>query len=678
MNRATLSLCCPVLAAALAWAGEERPDLTPRVYATLPFDLSKVKGMERAKLPKEAKALLAKNGFVVVGPAHGYMTGCYEEAHKVPALVTLDSVIEVLLSDFEEAWRRLEKRQAQLFAELQAELWDALLAKWESIPQGRARAAATRLLGLAAVGRSLAAYPDDWWEIPKKLPAGVDGDKLRSEWSHDAVAAMKGKGVSESRLWKRRIDWSAFKPVGPYVAKTEFTHEEEATRGLSAYYRLSQWWGMQGLRSVKREERLCAAILSWAVGDHGELKSKLHNIEAVYNRFFGRPDDLTLAHIDSIMLSAIVYTKLRFPEDFGSDRFDAYLDKRLRKLPRPWVIGEWDARETLWEWRRRGQGVRLLPPRLTPEAKAASLVLDALKNERLLPRGLDVLAAFGNERARQLTLEAEPNVESRTKLDAAIGESRKALAAKDEKRLVLSVDACLRQLCVAIAGPVRDRRVPLFMRSPPYRDRGLAAALATWVGVREVTSVRIKAAIRGGGIVDLPGLVEPDLDAWQRLVEFCHILDKGFSGSGIEFPKASIGLALVLRRIAEKQLRGEALSKAERDIFPHYQIELDEALDGDRRVCLVLGRSVWPDDRPGPVRWAGKAVCDIYAIIEYGGELVLCKGGVFDYREFDLPPGRALTREDFRKLMDSEGAPKPPEWTRSYRVEVKRRAATGE
>lgn len=55
--------------------------------------------------------------------------------------------------------------------------------------------------------------------------------------------------------------------------------------------------------------------------------------------------------------------------------------------------------------------------------------------------------------------------------------------------------------------------------------------------------------------------------------------------------------------------------------------------------------------------------------VEYGSELVLTKGGVFDYREFDTPPGRALTREEFRGLMDSPDAPPPPAWTRSYRVE---------
>lgn len=107
---------------------------------------------------------------------------------------------------------------------------------------------------------------------------------------------------------------------------------------------------------------------------------------------------------------------------------------------------------------------------------------------------------------------------------------------------------------------------------------------------------------------------------------------------------------------------------------PVYASLPEEGRGHARRVTVAFARSMIPD----AVRWAGKAVCPIYAVVEYGGELVLCKGGVFDYREFDLPPGRALTREDFRKLMDSGGAPPAPEWTRSYRVDGGRGAAAAE
>ncbi len=144
-------------------------------------------------------------------------------------------------------------------------------------------------------------------------------------------------------------------------------------------------------------------------------------------------------------------------------------------------------------------------------------------------------------------------------------------------------------------------------------------------------------------------------------------------------PDRSLNMARDFGRIAARQLRGEALGADEVDRLTDHRMELENALnDGrahgasggllghvDRRTCVTLARSFSPD----AVRWAGRGVCPIYAVVEFDGRLHVCRGGVFDYREFDLPPGRALDREAFRRLMDSPAAPKAPGWTGSYRVE---------
>ena len=205
MSREIVSICCLVAAAALALAGEARRDLTPRVYTSLPFDLSKIEGVERAKLQKEAKVLLSKNGFVVVGPSHGSMPDCYRVGGDMPAFVTVDSVIEVFLSDFEDAWCRVEKVQGERFAALQASLWDALDRRWGGIREA-AHPAAVRLLGLVAVGRLLG---DPDWQVPHGLPARGDPKAFRETCAAELAAVMRGEGVSRSLLWGRCIDWSA-------------------------------------------------------------------------------------------------------------------------------------------------------------------------------------------------------------------------------------------------------------------------------------------------------------------------------------------------------------------------------------------------------------------------------------------------------------------------------------
>ena len=138
--------------------------LRPTVCTQLPFDLTKVPSINKVKLSQEAKALLSKNGFVVVGPPHGSMPRCYEGG--LMPLVTIDSVLEVFLSDFEIAWGAIEDKQAKRFARLQVDLWNALVARFEQLPEGAARVAGQRLLGLVAVGRSLS---DPEWTILNKV-----------------------------------------------------------------------------------------------------------------------------------------------------------------------------------------------------------------------------------------------------------------------------------------------------------------------------------------------------------------------------------------------------------------------------------------------------------------------------------------------------------------------------
>ncbi|MHC4201164.1 MAG: DUF3160 domain-containing protein [Planctomycetota bacterium] len=623
MNRAVVSLCCLAVAATLTPAGEARRDLTPRVHTSLPFDLSEVEGIERAKLPKEAKALLAKNGFVVVGPSHGSMPDCYGRA-----------------------------------------LWNDYTRRWGHVPFA-ARSAATRLLGLIAVGRSLG---DPSWRIPEELPGGVLFGAFRATCTHDLDAVLRGKGTTDS-----------FKPVGPYA------HDP----ALARYYRLSQWWGAQGLRAVEREERLAAAILAWVIQEAStgpdELRLEgprweLDGIENLYDPFFGRPDDVPLEHLMSPGWD-LSRKRIRLPRAFGTDAFDRVLVERLKEAPEPHVFSEWDPRDALEPGRRdeRGKGMRLLPPRLTPETRAHSRVIDPFVPGRWRPRGLDALAAFGDDLARELTLARERKPETREQLARQIDKLR-ALHEDDDG--ILNVQGCLRRLYVSVARSPDDRRLPLFMRTEAYHRRSIAAALATWAGAREIYSVRVKwTCAAGGRMAELPpGVVEPDLDAWQRLIELWCAVNDALAPADVRLSGNSLGLALVFRRIAEKQLQGRPLTKVEKGMFALYDMVLrdlllESRLGGtmagpgvDRRVTVAFARSMIPD----AVRWAGKAVCPIYAIVEYGGALVLCKGGVFDYREFDLPPGRALTRKDFRKLMDSEDAPPAPEWTRAYRVEGSR------
>lgn len=647
----------------------------PTAFTELPFDLAKVASIDSAKLSDDEKALLAKNGFVVVGPRHGSMVRCYP-TEGIP-LVTIDSVLEVYLSDFEIAWGELENKQAERFAKFQKELWDALVARFEQLPAGAARAAGQRLLGLVAAGRSLS---DPLWTIPEALPKEVDAEALRKAMKGDLELVSARQGQSESALWQRTIEWSIFRPVGAYA-------KNESARN---YYRASQWWGRQGLRTAEREERLCVGILMWVLEDASPAdpeaknafgfrdgngrKGPLNSITEIargYYPFFDDPEAITIQRLRYSQHDPNKEDRLRVPRDFGTDRFDTWIKGVFREFDRPRSFRESDVRDATPE-RNNGQSFCLLPPRATRDSQIFDQVIDPYVPGRLLPTGLDVLAALGDVRALELTLEREPTAKF------ALAEQLGNLRRKKEGH-ELTFPSCLTQMYTALAEPRADDRAPLFARTSAYRDRCLTASLAFWAGAREIYNVRVMSALGVGGGSEPSGIADPNLEGWQRLVELCHTTSQAFSWSKVEFGPKAMSFALTYRRLAEMQLRGEELSADDRHQFLNYFNKLENAIiqfqtgsDGaserwriDRRVAVDFARSRMPD----ATRYAGKACCRIYAIVEYDGSLFLCQGGVFDYCEFDEPAGTSLSREEFAKLMDSEIAPAPQTWTKSYRVD---------
>jgi len=386
--------------------------------------------------------------------------------------VTLDCVLEIFLADFEIAWGELEDKRARSMAALQADLWDASVARFDKLPKA-AREAGTPLLGLIAVGRSLA---DPGWKIPDNLPEGTDAASLRAAWKSDLDALLRATGQGRLVLWNREIDWGFFKPVGNYDASPE----------RRQFYRLSQWWGLQGLRSADRDERLCAGILVWvlhdsskpsgAMEDFGEplfceepfrywrsregALGRLQRIDGAYNPFFGTPADLS-PH--DLLEGTDLSDHAGLPGSLGTDA----LDRRIRQefaLAHPASLRDWDVSEL----ENAGVNLRLLPPRLTFDSRVFARVLTPL--QRWLPRGLDLLAAYGNDRAQQLTLAAEPEP-GRKRLETQLLELRESFAKEEDDSSRSGFQGSLRRLVCELAKPRPDPRAPLFVQTPAYRDR---------------------------------------------------------------------------------------------------------------------------------------------------------------------------------------------------------------
>ena len=583
------------------------------------------------ELNSEARTLLERNGFVVLGASRGDISAYYSGSTLLPKFITVDLGIELFLVELERSWVYLESVQARRLRAIHAQLWDAAVAREREVPEP-CRAAHRRLLGLIAVGRLLL---DPGWTLP-------EGSPVRGVVETEIARVIQAEGATLSELWKRTINWTVFKPLGPY----------EATDDLRRLYRFSRWWGFPGLQGEDREERLCAGILAWLVGSTEGLSKLLMDMEATYDSFLGPPEGVTLFDlIDAKEPSP------EWPRDLGSARGDEWLVRKLTVQPLPTFENEGD--------RPGSAGLRLHPPRQTPEVHAFSQVVHPRVPNRWLPRGLDVLAVRGNRRARAL---AEPS------LSRALEKATTKPAGPFQKRLW--------ELCDSLGEIPPDPRLPRFMRTEAYQDRGLSAGLATWAGSREIYSVQVRDIFERKGIQEfVPPLIDPHLTAWQRLLDLCRAGRDLLKSLGFDAFVEATAFAEKFKLLAERQRRGEILTESDEAIHEFKLGDyLSNALMGeirkdwpvpsvDRRVCV--GFATVTDNsglRPETRRWAGKACSPILVLAEHEGKLQLYLGGVLDYREFDLPAEKALTRSEFRALMNSPQAPPAPPWTSSYRA----------
>jgi hypothetical protein len=136
-------------------------------------------------------------------------------------------------------------------------------------------------------------------------------------------------------------------------------------------------------------------------------------------------------------------------------------------------------------------------------------------------------------------------------------------------------------------------------------------------------------------------------------------------------------LLILLKTIAEKELRGEALNDEEYatirnigDILeglvtfsPRVQEQVES--EADERMAIVA--DVHTDTNSGQVleEGVGDAFL-ILAIVPIKGQTVVAQGGVFSYYEFTYPMSDRLTDEAWQAMSPR---PDQPVWTESFIVE---------
>lgn len=674
-------------------------------------------------LTETQKQALARNGFVVVpGSEYAGMAEAYEGLKKDerPILVTTDALLHTAHLFFDYLLRIVEWTtvRSQLVS-LTAALLEASAVDVSHARDRQVKEAAQRNQAFFAVGARLL---DPSHPAVERLPRRA---RRRAEAELALIEAHESAlPPPQSPLLGIREDYSQYVPRGHYTRNEAFR----------TYFMAAMWYARMGFffypsqshgldqADTERLARQVLLIVRALQAQRVEGRPALDVWRGMYETtalFAGRAEDP--GPDEMIALAEAVYGGASgagaWPDlrVLGDERRLAEFLERARALPRPRVLSTYYLSQAEPDpitprWQDGTLGFHLLPQRFVPDAHMFNeLVWDRVGNYcgpedvepftlyrsrydgpyRAVPRGLDVLAAFGSALALQI-LEQGGDTQYEGYREK-LAELRALYAEGSEPQDLYH--RWMNVLRALLESPPEG--APEVFRGELWARKSLNAALGAWTELRHDTVLYVKqsytSAPRGISIPPPPlAYVEPQPLVYWRLGKMVAHLREQLDAYKLLL--SSVRACLIefealldeLRVLAIKELRGEPLDDGEMSRLTdigdwlksvlEFPPELMEPISSgtDDRMALVadvhthIEGDVVLQEAVGDPSLICVALAPAGLAVDPEGQPTQFWGAVFDTYEFKHPMDDRLTDEAWQEL-----SPKPPRpsWMDSLVVE---------
>ncbi len=652
---------------------------------------------------------LGQIGFVVSPGREKEFFTVYEKSryNYEPIFVTSDSLLHVYHLMFDKILRSAEiKYFIPLLGEMNAALVAQAEANYQALKGTPWEEAARRTVAYFVVPAKVL---DDEVTVPAYAADLVEGELKNIEEAADILPSPIFPGLISGE------DYTQYIPRGHYTR----------TEDLERYFKAMMWYGRMTFRLTtddpevgRAETRLallvCHTLRSVTVGRLSGLEA-WNDLYAPTVFFVGRSDDLTVLQYLSVM-DEIYGPQADLLTIADDARLDAFIEE-ANKLPPPQILGMVifftdEVEETT-------KGLRFMGQRFVPDAFIFRQLIfrnvSTPGHRRGLPKGLDVFAALGSERAYALLDELEETAYD--KYPEQMKKVRDIMAGYSEEQwtetLYNTWIHTLKPLLDVPGAPLWEtggQGYPEFMQNESWLDKSLNTALGSWAELKHDTILYAKqvyAEMGGGGGGKGPppapqppkGYVEPNPHFFARLWALATLTREGLAARNLLSDRDADNLtqieslALALKRMAEKELRNEPLTDDEYDLIRFYggrlehitmAASLDEAdeeyygppvMDEEPQAAVIADVATDPDHdfdgipSPAVLEVGVGRIDEIYVAAPVEGKLQVVKGGVFSYYEFPHPARDRLTDEKWRGMLDAGQAPPREPWTDSFIVE---------
>jgi hypothetical protein len=603
-------------------------------------------------LTPEQKRAITEHGFVVTPSRYTQFHDLYSDCKEsnIPIFVTTDSVLHTYHILYDYTLRVLEVEH--FAADLLALTRDMADMSWEYYSETGDEAAFKNTAYFCVAGTLL----DESFTMPRDVRDMVQQEIQLIE-SHERFVLSPLFGYNE--------DYSQYVPRGHYTRSDT----------LKKYFKAMMWYGRMMFRLQSQQETKQALYIVKAVKDTGtcELWDRIYE-PTIF--FVGKTDDLNMYEYD--VLARKVYGEeftLSDLQDTG--RLEQFITK-AREYRDPRINSTWvkDTQDTVEETK----GFRFMGQRFIPDSYMfQQLVYDKVgtaSNPRLFPKGLDVMAVLGSERALQ-HLESEKQYASYEEQMEAL---RKEFSGLDQAVWTQNLYWTWLYCLMPLLGE-KDSRYPVFMQSDNWADKELNTSLGSWTELRHDTILYAKQSytLEATAISTPPsftkGYVEPNPYVYARLAALARMMREGLQDRGLLLTEYSSkletleNLLLQLKTISEKELSDTPLTEDEYRLIWNIGYTLKSLTtfetatesEADKNVAIVA--DVHTDVNTGQVLEEGVgAVFTIYVVVQAEGRIFLAKGGVFSYYEFLQPMSDRLTDEQWQAMEK----PPLPEWTQNF------------
>jgi len=628
-------------------------------------------------LSKEDSERLCANGFLVVPAEHGQFFYLYDENgyREVPSFVTTDAVLQLYHVVFDFTLRGLETEKL-------IPVLKTLSEEMLRVSREACRGTAGGRMGEATL-RNLA-----YFTVPHMF---LTGDSLAVDAAVSDVVirefdkCKRAQGRENSLIFNpdedpdihHDLDYTQFIPRGHYTR----------TDKLGRYFRAMMWFGLSYFLLDKETDlvqslEITRQLYDNKVGDYRliDLWDQIYEPTTLY---VGSSDDLTPADYKQLM------DQVFGPNPASEDLTDESKLAVFRQSATDFWNKKCKIRPELLDI-PAGAQFRFMGQRYIPDSE----MLQRLSKwpERSFPKGLDVMAVLGSQRAKKILLEDYKEGENWTeypeRLDKLVKEFGELTPTDWRKNLYYGWIWCLQ----ALVAPNKSFTYPFFMQNEAWELKNLNTSLASWAELRHDTILYAKQSGAEGGdgaewVPDPPkGYVEPNVLFYVRLEELLSrthdslerrsLLTERMNEKFVSF----IELVSFLHKVSVKELVNEPLTNQEygriKDIGSLLEsltisVMTPDTSQGwyeitsetDRNMAVIADVHT---SQGGVLEEGVGRGFEIYTIVEIDGYLRLTRGAVFSYYEFIHPASDRLTDEKWQLMLERNEQPPLPAWTGKY------------